>query len=151
MVKKTGLWLRELAPTTRGSHDVGSHNLGPAYLTIPELFHRLRIAPYVQNALGHLTPDCVENDSAVVTPAAKMIRALTPSASVCLSLDPRPKTAQSEAQRVTDLLLLPMTHIRTTLPPPSSTTTRRLSLAAGGDRARFRQECQWRQRKQDFQ
>ena len=115
MVKKTGLWLRELAPTARGSHDVGSHNLGPAYLTIPELFHRLRIAPYVQNALGHLTPDCVENDSAVVTPAAKMIRALThPGRAFVRSR--RPNRSPKSKEGRTDVLLLLMTQIRTTPP-----------------------------------
>ena len=35
MVKKVGPRLRELTPMARGSPDTGSHNLRPAFLTIP--------------------------------------------------------------------------------------------------------------------
>ena len=63
---------------------------------------------------GHLTPDCVGNDGRrtrgrTLSPAAKMIRALRHSASA-------DTLERSDAQREKgrDLLLLPMTRIRTT-------------------------------------
>ena len=39
MVKKMGPRLRELAAIARGSHNVGSRNLGPSSFIIPVLVH----------------------------------------------------------------------------------------------------------------